>query len=143
MSTQHNATVRIVVLLACLAPWNGAVHAQSAANSKFSEELAIQDSIYRMQRQQLPPGYTVDRSLFSYVDTLPSGFGTALAALGPDDRWLDIGAGQGRAILDYYTPERDMSEAEEQAWRERRARAVGISIEDRRTPRWHLTAKSM
>lgn len=143
MSTQHNAAVRVVVLLLCLAPWSDAVRAQSAASSKFSEQLVIQDSIYRLQGRQLPPGYTVDRSLFSYVDTLPSEFGTALAALGPDDRWLDIGAGQGRAILDYYTPERDLSDAEEQAWRERRANAVGISIEDRRTHRWHMTAKSM
>jgi hypothetical protein len=52
-------------------------------------------------------------------------------------------SGQGRAILDYYTPDRDLNAAEEQAWRERRANAVGISIEDRRTPRWHVTAKDM
>jgi SAM-dependent methyltransferase len=143
MSTQYDAAVRIVVLLSCLVPWNGAVHAQSGASSKLSEQLAIQDSIYRLQGRQLPPGYTIDRSLFSYLDTLPAEFGAALSGLGPEERWLDIGAGQGRAILDYYTPERDMSDAEEQAWHERRASAVGISIEDRRTPRWRVTAKSL
>jgi hypothetical protein len=143
MSTQHAIVVRLALALSWLALSPAVAHAQSAASPKFSEQLTVQDRIYRLQGRQLPPGYTVDRSLFSYVDTLPPEFGTALAGLGPDDRWLDIGAGQGRAILDYYTPERDLSEAEEQAWRERRAAAVGISIEDRRTYRWRMTEKSM
>jgi hypothetical protein len=132
----------LAFLLTWTALWPCAVHAQSTA-SKFSEQLAIQDRVYRLQGRQLPPGYTIDRSLFTYVDTLPSEFGAALSALGPEDRWLDIGAGQGRAILDYYTPEQDLSEAEEQAWAGRRASTVGISIEDRRTPRWRIKESTL
>ena len=160
MSTQRAGALRLAGLLAFLrafllswtALWPFAAHAQSVLAqaavearpaSEFGEQLAVQNSIYRLNGRQLPPGYTIDRSLFTYVDTLPPEFGTVLSALGPEDRWLDIGAGQGRAILDYYTPEQDLSEAEEQAWAGRRASAVGVSIEDRRTPRWRIKANSL
>src|SRR6478752_3671146 len=98
MSTQPAHALRLGFLLALAVLWPGAVHAQSPASARFGEQLAIQDSIYRLKGRQLPPGYTIDRSLFSYIDTLPPEFGAALAGLGPEDRWLDIGAGQGRAI---------------------------------------------
>lgn len=146
MSTQRAGALCLAFLLALAAWWPAAVHTQSAgkpASSKFDEQLAVQDGIYRLRGRQLPPGYTIDRSLFTYVDTLAPGLDAALSALGPDDRWLDIGAGQGRAILDYFTPERHLSEAEEKAWAERRASVVGISIEDRRTPRWGIKASSL
>ncbi len=130
------------VLLLMLPAWlvlgSSAAHAQSGASKKIDEQLSIQENIYRSQGRNRPPGYVIDRSLFSYMDTLPPEFGRELAKLGPNDRWLDIGAGQGRAILDYYVPDRDMTEAQEREWRAGRASAVGISIEDRRTPRWRV-----
>ena len=152
MSTQRAGALRLAFLLSWTALWPLAAQAQSVPAqsavqaqpaSRFGEQLAVQDRIYRLQGRQRPPGYTIDRSLFTYVDTLPPEFGAVLSALGPEDRWLDIGTGQGRAILDYYTPERDLSEAEEQAWAGRRASAVGVSIEDRRTPRWRIKSNSL
>lgn len=132
----------VLALPASLALWLGAAHAQ-AASPKIDEQLLIQDSIYHSQGRNRPPGYTIDRSLLAYMDVLHPAFASSLANLGPDDRWLDIGAGQGRAMLDYYVPERDMSQAEEREWQARRARSVAISIEDRRTYRWHQAAKSL
>jgi hypothetical protein len=60
-----------------------------------------------------------------------------LASLGPGDRWLDIGAGEGRAVLDYETSRYD---AMLQGRGGRKAKAVALSIEDRRTRHWHETA---
>jgi len=88
----------------------------------------------------VPSGYVVGRSLLSYVSTLPAGFDRALAELGPSDRWLDIGAGEGNAVLDYYTELYDAMHWEGRERRGRKARAVAISIEDRRTPEWRQTA---
>ena len=53
---------------------------------------------------------------------------------------LDIGAGQGRAILDYYAPRFDAMHPEGRERRGTKARAVAISIEDRRTRQWQETA---
>ena len=143
MKSPGAAALLVLMLPAWLALCSGAVHAQSGASTKIDEQLSIQESIYRSQGRNRPPGYVIDRSLFSYVDTLPPEFGRELAKLGPDDRWLDIGAGQGRAILDYYVPDRDMTEAQEREWRGRRAKTVGISIEDRRTPRWRVMVEGL
>ncbi len=88
----------------------------------------------------MPDGYTVDRSLANYTDALCAGFDDALARLGPNDRWLDIGAGKGQAILDYYAPEYDGASPEGGARRGKKAKAVAMSIEDRRTPDWQRTA---
>src|SRR5512147_2609351 len=122
------------MLPACLALLPGAARAQSDASPEIREQRSIMESIYHSKGRDTPPGYTIDRSLFSYIDTLHPEFGRSLATLGPDDRWLDIGAGQGRAILDYYTPAYASKDAE---GRERpKASAVAISIEDRTTYRW-------
>jgi hypothetical protein len=64
-----------------------------------------------------------------------------LADLGATNRWLDIGAGEGHAVLDYYTSKYDSLQREERG--RKRARAVAMSIEDRRTPRWHETATTL
>ena len=53
---------------------------------------------------------------------LPTGFCDALGRLGSPDRWLDIGAGDGQAILDYYAPEGDAPSGE------KCARGSGITI---------------
>src|SRR6185436_12274933 len=66
------------------------------------------------------------------------------ANLGPKDRWLDIGAGEGQAILDYYTADYDARHVDGQARRGgKKARAVAMSIEDRRTPKWLQKAASL
>ena len=66
------------------------------------------------------------------------GFEEAVERLGPGDRWLDIGAGRGQAIIDYYAPAND-AEAQRRPPR-RKADAVAMSIEDRRMDAWHQTA---
>jgi hypothetical protein len=118
-------------------------HAQSPGNEKFRAEVLKQESIYRSEGEQVPEGYTVDRSLLNYVDALSAEFDRSLAGLGPGDRWLDIGAGKGQAILDYYAPKYDMSHAEGRERRGTKAQAVAMSIEDRRTADWHLRAASL
>jgi hypothetical protein len=103
-------------------------------------EAAQQEAIYRSRGENVPSGYVTDRSLLSYASTLLPGFDRALADLGPGDRWLDIGAGQGRAMLDYYAPRFDAMHPEGRERRAGKAQAVAISIEDRRTPQWQETA---
>jgi hypothetical protein len=75
------------------------------------------------------------------VELLPSGFRDALRRLRSEDRWLDIGAGRGQAILDYYAPEYDAAPCENCA-PPSKARAVALSIEDRRTDQWWQRAAS-
>ena len=124
--------VAAVAQVFCLTPASSQERAQQP---QHHQELEKQDGIYRSQGAKIPPGYIVTRGLSKYVELLPSGFDAALRALGPADRWLDIGAGSGHAILDYYAP--DYVRAQDQHLSQRsRARAVAVSIEDRRTERW-------
>jgi SAM-dependent methyltransferase len=109
--------------------------AQDAPGAGLAEELARQNEIY--QRKRVPRGYVIDRSLEGYAYMLPDEFDRALANLGEQDRWLDVGAGQGQAILDYYTPAYDRTHRAGRKKRGKKAKAVAISIEDRRTPEWH------
>ncbi|MSQ18469.1 MAG: hypothetical protein EXR39_02650, partial [Betaproteobacteria bacterium] len=53
---------------------------------------------------------------------------------------MDIGAGEGHAILDYLAPGRDLKRLSQRNRHEWRAQAIALSIEDRRTPFWHQTA---
>lgn len=106
---------------------------------KIASELAKQEAIYGAKGEQTVEGYTVDRALDTYAEGLASGFDRALAKLGPADRWLDIGAGQGNAILDYYSVSYDARHGNGAA-RTPKAQAVAISIEDRRTQLWQTTA---
>lgn len=116
--------------------------AQTPGSPVFKEELAKQANIYSSKGQDVPEGYVIGRSLLSYTVSLPSEFHRSLAALGPKDRWLDIGAGEGRAILDYCNSKYDVmlrgGEASGQ-----KAQAVAMSIEDRRTRYWEQTAASL
>ena len=91
----------------------------------------------------MPEGYVTGRSLLSYFFTLPAEFTRTLAGLGPKDRWLDVGAGEGRAILDYGTSKYEAMYLRGLERTGSKAQAVAISIEDRRTPRWHETAASL
>jgi hypothetical protein len=125
-----------IVFVLC---WLGAAQAQPVSVVPYADQLLKQDSIYQGKGEQRTDGYTVDRALSVYADGLSSEFDRALALLGPSDRWLDIGAGEGQAVLDYYAPslktQTDPSEI-----RGRKARAVAMSIEDRRSPSWQETA---
>jgi hypothetical protein len=129
-----------VVLLAL---WGGTASPADPGSAALEAEVARQEAIYRSQGENVPSGYVVDRSLLAYAAVLPAEFDRALAALGPADRWLDVGAGEGKAILDYYSPRFDSMHPEGRERRGGKAQAIAISIEDRRTPRWKKTAASL
>lgn len=143
MIALNHTGVRLVVFLALQTPWLEAAHSQQPANPAFSQEISRQEAIYWGTGDQAVEGYTVDRSLRDYTNALPTGFDRALANLGPGDRWLDIGAGKGQAILDYFAQDHDPFEAEARERRGMKAQVVAISIEDRRTPLWQSTAASL
>jgi hypothetical protein len=118
-------------------------HSQVPGSPTIDQEVSKQEAIYQSQGENVPEGYVIDRSLLAYASILSSEFDRTLANLGPTDRWLDIGAGEGRAILDYYTPRYDSMHLEGRERRGKKAQAVALSIEDRRTPHWHKTAASL
>src|SRR5262245_1028163 len=112
------------------------------ATPKLDEEFAKQEKIYRSRGTEVPGGYVTYRTLSGYAELLPSGFRGALARLGSADRWLDIGAGGGQAILDYYEPENGTAPGGGCARSGGKASAVAMSIEDRRTEQWWQQAVS-
>lgn len=126
--------IRIVVLLILQSLWLETSQAADPGGAKFNEELSKQEQIYQSRGEKVPEGYITGRSLLSYTLILSSEFDRALAILEPKDRWLDIGAGAGRAVLDYYSSRYDLMHLEGWERRSTKARAVAISIEDRRTP---------
>lgn len=134
-----NTGIGLFALLIGLAA--ACTHAADAGNPALAEELAKQEAIYKSREAQA--GYTIDRSLLSYVKALPDAFDRALGLLQPQDRWLDIGAGQGQAILDYYTPKFDMLHFEGRDKRGSKAQSIGMSIEDRRTSEWTEKAATL
>lgn len=113
---------------------------QEPAQPRIEKEITKQEEIYRSRGAEVPDGYITGRSLLSYLQLLPSGFCDALGTLGSSDRWLDIGAGAGQAILDYYAPEDDSSPGISCSGAGGRVRAVAMSIEDRRTGAWQRQA---
>jgi hypothetical protein len=131
------ALAALALALACVG-----AQAQQPAGSQIKEQISIQEGIYR-SRGDRPEGYVIDRSLLSYTFTLSPEFRLALASLGPQDRWLDIGAGQGQAVLDYYADRYDAMNPEGRERRGSKAGAVAMSIEDRRTPLWEKTAAGL
>ncbi len=134
--------LRLLVVLVLQALGIQASHCASPAGPTLSEEVSKQTDIYKSRGQDVPEGYVIGRSLLSYTFILPAEFKRSLAALGPRDRWLDIGAGEGRAILDYCTSKYDAVLQGVQRGGGK-ARAVAISIEDRRTQQWHQVAASL
>lgn len=111
------------------------------------DELSRQEAIYRTKGEDVPEGYVTDRALPAYADMFATGFVHALARLGASERWLDIGAGSGQAILDYYRPlsarlpELARMIGVRPAWA--RASSVAISLEDRRRPSWNRVASDL
>ena len=116
-------------------------HAADAPRT-FRDEASKQAEIYNSAGQKVPEGYVVGRSLLAYGFTLSPEFRQSLANLGAQDRWLDIGAGEAHALLDYRTSKYDviLQGSNEGGGK---AQVVAMSIEDRRTPRWHEAAASL
>jgi SAM-dependent methyltransferase len=129
--------VLIVIVLQALGL--GAAWTQEPVQPRIDEQFSKQEKIYRRQGAG---SYTTNRGLSSYAEVLPTGFCDELGRLGSSDGWLDIGAGEGRAILDYYAPQDDVT-SEKCGGSGAKARVVAISIEDRRTDRWKQQAASI
>jgi hypothetical protein len=135
--------LHMVVLLLLQTLWVQASHSEPPRSPIFSEEDSKQTAIYQSRGEDVPQGYVIDRSLLSYTYVLSSEFRRSLADLGPEDRWLDIGAGEGRATLDYCTAKYDGMLLQGRERRGKKAKAIAISIEDRRTVQWQRTAASL
>jgi SAM-dependent methyltransferase len=129
-----------VLLVILLQPRAGG--SQDIPQPKLDQELSKQEKIYRSRGADRPDGYVINRGLAEYAELLPSGFCDTLGRLGSSDRWLDIGAGAAHAILDYHAPEAS-APAQKCRGSAAQARAVAMSIEDRRTDRWRERAASL
>jgi hypothetical protein len=138
----NTAAARLAILIVIVVQllWLGAGRTQELPQPQIDEEFAKQEKIYRRRGADVPGSYVTNRGLLNYAEVLPTGFYDALSSLGSSDRWLDIGAGEGRAILDYYAPQDDAAPAEKCGGSGLKARAVAISIEDRRTDQWRQQA---
>lgn len=122
--------MRNILLLTALLLHGGAVFAQQPADAAFKEEVKRQQGIYQSKGADVPTGYVIGRAFAAYASALPPAFDEDVTRLGASGRWLDIGAGEGQAILDYHNAGRPGA----------RAQSVAISIEDRRTQAWYDTA---
>ena len=129
----------VIVIIQALGPRAG--WSQEPAPLRLDDEIAKQQKIYRSRGAEVPEGYVTNRRLSDYAALLPAGFCDALGSLGSSDQWLDIGAGNGQAILDYYAPVDETAPVEKCAHLAGRARAVALSIEDRRTDQWRQEAE--
>lgn len=116
---------------------------QELTQPPIDKEIAEQEKIYHSRGADGRRSYTTDRGLSKYAELLPSGFCDALGRLGSSDRWLDIGAGEGQAILDYYASEDTAAPAETCGRSGAKTRAVAMSIEDRQTDAWKRRAASL
>src|SRR5262247_48202 len=126
----------ILIIIVLQALGLGASWPQEPTQPRIDEEITKQEKIYRSQGADVPSGYVTGRALSDYLELLSSSFCDALGTLGSSDRWLDIGAGSGQAILDYYAPEDAPAPAQKCAGAGGKVRAVAMSIEDRRTDKW-------
>ena len=127
---RRSPRTRLAALIVMQALCISVATAQQVSNQ--AAETEKQESIYRSRGAQVPGGYVTSRGLAGYVELLPEGFSAALEALRENDRWLDIGAGSGQAILDYIVGPSPQ-----------KARAVAMSIEDRRAEPWQARAASL
>jgi hypothetical protein len=143
MTGLTSSGLRVAVPIVLLILGVQTCHAELPASPVFNEEASKQSGIYQSRGAAVPEGYVIDRSLMSYAFTLSPEFNRSLADLGPADRWLDIGAGEGRAILDYCTSKYDAMHVQAPERRGMKAKATALSIEDRRTVHWHRTAATL
>ena len=132
------AIVIVVGLLGLKVAWP-----QESAPPRIDEEIAKQEKIFQRRGADVPRGYITNRGLSGYAELLPSAFCDALGRLGSSDRWLDIGAGAGHAILDYHATEDDAPSDQQCVRPGPKARAVAISIENRETDKWRERAASL
>ena len=130
-AARRTVLIIIVQTLGLQAGWS-----QEPAQPRLDEEFKKQEKIYRSRGADVPGGYVTNRGLSDYAEVLSTGFCDALGRLGSSDRWLDIGAGEGQAILDYYAPGDNAAPAEKCGGSGPKARAVALSIEDRRRDKW-------
>jgi hypothetical protein len=128
----------LIVIVLQLGP--GVGWTQEPVQPRIDEEFAKQEKIYRRRGTDVPGSYVTNRGLSNYAEVLPTGFCDALGSLGSSDRWMDIGAGEGQAMLDYYAAEQNAGQAQKCGGSGPKARAVAISIEDRRTDKWRQQA---
>jgi hypothetical protein len=134
------AVARLGLVIVMAVQSLGAGWVQEPVQPRIDEEFVKQEKIYRRRDGG---SYTTNRGLSDYAEVLPTGFCDALGRLGSSDRWLDMGAGEGQAILDYYTQQGDAAAAEKCRTSGPKARAVAISIEDRRTDKWKQQGASL
>ena len=137
------ARLAVLIVIVLQALGLGVGWPQEPAPPRIDEEFAKQEKIYRSRGADVPGGYITNRGLSDYLELLPSGFCDALGTLGNSDRWLDIGAGAGQAILDYNAPENEAAPGKRCAGAGGKVRAVAMSIEDRRTDTWQQQAASL
>jgi len=135
----NHPAARLAVVIVIAVQSLGAAWVQEPVQPRIDEEVAKQEKIYRRRGAG---SYTANRGLANYAEVLPSGFCDALGSLGSSDRWLDIGAGEGRAMLDYHAPQGDAA-PEKCGGSGPKARVVAVSIEDRRTDTWKQQAASL
>ena len=138
-SAKALSAARLAVVLVVAVQLLGAGWVQEPVQPRIDEEFAKQEKIYRRSGAR---SYTANRGLANYAELLPAGFCDSLGKLGSSDRWLDIGAGEGQALLDYYGAQGDAA-PEKCGGSGPKARAVAISIEDRRTDKWKQQAASL
>jgi SAM-dependent methyltransferase len=136
------ATV-FAVLIVVLALTTGVGRPQESGQPRIDEEIGKQEKIYRSRGDDVPRGYVTGRRLSDYLELLPSGFCDSLGTLGSSNRWLDIGAGSGQAILDYYATDYGSATGKTCAGAGGKVRAIAMSIEDRRTDSWQQQAASL
>ena len=136
----HLAVLIVIVVqaLGLAAGWP-----QEPAQPRIDEEFTKQEKIYRSRGAEAPKGYVTNRGFSDYLELLASGFCDTLGTLGSSDRWLDIGAGEGQAMLDYYAREYGSGPGKKCAGAGGKVRAVAMSIEDRRTDKWQQQAASL
>src|SRR5512141_2535200 len=108
----------VVQALGLRAGWS-----QEPTEPRLDEEIAKQGKIFQRRGADVPRGYITDRGLSDYAELLPTGFCDELGRLGNSDRWLDIGAGAGQAILDYYASKGDAPPGEKCGRSDAKARA--------------------
>jgi hypothetical protein len=143
-AANSRAAAGLAALIVLQALWMAPVVSQEQTAARYQYEIGKQQEIYRSKGAEQPEGYVTHRGLKSYEELLPADFGKALRELESEDRWLDVGACQGQAILDYYQLELVRSEQDEARPRSRgKARAVAVSIEDRRTDAWRERAAAL
>ncbi|HTM08739.1 MAG TPA: class I SAM-dependent methyltransferase [Verrucomicrobiae bacterium] len=139
-SNTARARLAALIVVAVQALGLQAASPQEPAQPRIDEEMIKQEKIYNSRDADVPEGYITGRTLLSYLQVLPSGFCGSLGSLGSSDRWLDIGAGAGQAILDYYAPADDSAPGKVCSGAGGRVSAVALSIEDRRTDKWRRQA---